>query len=186
MKKILLASSLLLGMVQLALAEGFDTDTYYNGRYAFKVSYPLVSDSNEAKGLSFTLGEEPVNGDGIVMYNKLDGANITVFGQWSGLIDSQGYEGPEDLDEAGMAIGCTLNSLLNKYKGSKVTYKRKIGNTAIVSGISGDSIFYDKAIYVKDDENRRCLFLSINYPVSEKEKYDDVVKEVTTSFTALQ
>lgn len=185
MKKFLLISVLFLGVAQSAPSEGYDVNTYYNARYAFKVSYPSVTDNNRTKGLAFTLGEEPANGDGIIMYNNLDGANITVFGQWSGILDSQGNEDTEDLNEAGMVIGCTLNSLLNKYKESNVTYKHRIGNTAIVSGISADNIFYDKAVYVKDNDTGRCIFLSIKYPISEKEKYDGMVKEVASSFSAL-
>lgn len=188
MKKTLLAATLFLGLGQLAFSAEYDENTYYNGRYGFKVSYPALTDANSAKGIAFELGEEPANGDGNTMSNLDGNAGILVYGTWSGLTDPFGDEDPEkDLTESGMVIGCTLNTLLQGVpEGSNVTYERQVGNSAVISGVSGDSIFYKKTIYTKGAKNERCLFLSIDYPVSEKEKYDPVVKGVVASFEPLK
>lgn len=188
MKKVLLALALFLGGIQSALSAGYDTNTYYNLRFGFKVSYPATTDKNWQKGVAFELGEESHNGDGNGMYNPLDGARIIAYGHWSGMSDAQEDDKPEDLTESGMRIGCTLNDIWSE----NVTYKHQSSSAssdiATVSGISEGNIFYKKAIYVKDDINEpgtRCLLLDIVYPVSEKEKYDEVVKGVSLSFSPI-
>lgn len=66
------------------------------------------------------------------------------------------------------------------YKGvtdDEITYKTLGSNWFVISGYSGDNIFYQKS-FVGDDEN---TFL-IEYPQTQKEKYSDMTTYLEKSF----
>ncbi len=67
----------------------------------------------------------------------------------------------------------------NPNDGEIVTYEKRGPRWIVVSGIKGKMIFYRKSILTCGDSIWNDL--SIEYPATEKEKYDMLVKHVSAS-----
>ena len=155
MRIIIVLSMFLISAVQAATSEqGYDT--YYNERFAFKVSYPSE--------LFVPTGESD-NGDGQYFVERRGEARIVASG-------SHNME-PDIL--------CNLEQALLWEDDLNVTYRREIGNTAFYSGTRGQNIIYHKLIRTDDT----CLNLEIRYPITDKDFYNDIVVKVAKSFTSI-
>ena len=124
--------------------------TYVNPR--FGVSAQVPSD--------WTMGPEPVDGDGRVFTAPDGSAEITVSGILSTSSRDQEF-----------AIMTAANP------GETITYKAVRGAVVVVSGTRAGTIFYRKSVL-------HCAIwndVSIEYPAREKSKYDALVVHVAAS-----
>lgn len=64
-------------------------------------------------------------------------------------------------------------------QGGVITYSRRGGRWAVVSGLKGDRIFYAKSILSCGDQVWNDLW--IEYPAADKAKYDALVAHVAAS-----
>lgn len=131
-------------------------DTYSNARFGFKVSYPSQ--------LFVPTGESD-NGDGQYFVERRGRALIIASGAHNMEPD----------------ILCNLEQALLWEDDLNVTYRRQIGDTAFFSGTRGQNIIYRKL--VRTDEF--CLNLTVQYPIEDKDFYDDIVANVAKSFTTI-
>lgn len=124
--------------------------SYKNSRYGFSLNYPERT---------FTSSSTPDNGDGIILHGK----NISVTASGSNNIFHK------DLDEC-------YNDTLNSYPDA--TYRIKKSNYYVVSGISGNNIYYIKEYVGAESINS----MIIEYPSSMKKEFDAIVTTVANSF----
>ncbi|MBX9719998.1 MAG: hypothetical protein K2X81_01280, partial [Candidatus Obscuribacterales bacterium] len=134
---------------------------YVNPRFQFGIDFPA----------QLKPGEEPENGDGRRFLSPDGSVDLTAYGQSAfATVDGTKW---------------TLASLLadslahRKQDGDQVTFSKKGRDWIVVSGFSGDKIFYYKAMIHNDFV--KCF--EINYPKSRKLEFDPVVSHVANSFT---
>ena len=133
--------------------------TYFNGRFGFAVSVPL-SHLQPQSG--------PLDGNGQV-FRSPDGEELRVFG--STLL----LEG--DLDEA-------YDILSQDGSNRQVTYRVKRDDWFVVSGFSGDTVFYTKVI--THPETGAYLSFTLRYAQDLKPTFDPITEEVARSFRVLE
>lgn len=114
---------------------------------------------------SWTMKPPPQNNDGRAFVSPDGRAEIIISGMFHVLSD-------EEETAIHSAPG----------EGETVTYKKQGPNWIVVSGTKGDKIFYRKAML----SCRGTIWndLSIEYPASEKAKYDQLVAHVASSLHA--
>lgn len=127
-----------------------ENKTYNNGRYGYSLKYPTdVLSQSSQAG----------NGDGAVFTgNKI---TVTVSGS-----NNVFHEDIDELYAEAQARG-------------GVSYKNKKSNYFIVSGTTGNTIYYTKTYVGRESINT----LTIEYPTSMKKQYDSTVTTVANSFT---
>ncbi|WP_245516821.1 MULTISPECIES: hypothetical protein [unclassified Mesorhizobium] len=145
-------SSSLAVVVTAAIAKPF---TYVNARFGTSCTFP-----DEI----FSIAEaEPENGDG-QQWSAPDGASLTCSGIYN--IDNDTPRGFVAAEKA------------NTGPGYKITYSKTGKNWAVLSGIKGDKVFYERRLFGKDGVVRSVW---IEYPSSLKAKYDPLTGAIATS-----
>ncbi len=133
-----------------------DWQTYSNARFGTSIDFPAGH---------FAPGPAPENGDGL-RFSGSDGVSgFIIFGRYnvmklpmSGLIAED--MASEHYDE--------------------ITYQKWDKGWYVLSGFSGDNIFYRKVILRPVDETIHTF--EITYPKAQKEMYDAVVSRMSQSF----
>lgn len=127
-------------------------DTYLNERYVFSIDYPDY----------LLKGEAPTNGDGITLSSDEKQMCVIVSGSNNVCED-------------------TVDSEYDYYMSSisGVAYKKKSGNSFILSWLQDGMIYYMKEVVGAGSMNT----LIICYPASSKEEMDEVVTRISNSFT---
>jgi len=149
------AISLATIITTMAIAKPF---TYVNARFGTVCTFPddIFTDRQP----------EPENGDG-QQWLSADGASLSCYGS---------YNAGDD----------TPDSVVNDEKAStepgyKLTYSKTGKNWAVLSGIKGDNIFYERCVFGKEDVIHTVW---IEYPASLKTKYDPLVGAIAGSLKA--
>ncbi len=125
---------------------------YSNQRFGTSVSFPAEVFSRASI--------PPANGDGMTWFST-DGASLAVFGGYNVLSHS-----PGDLIAEAAGPGVTI------------TYSRAGKDWAVVSGIEGEDIFYQRSEFGADDVVHSVI---LRYPASLKAKYDPLVGPIAAS-----
>ena len=128
--------------------------TYINDRFEYSVQYPSES---------FIPQGEAGNGDGQIFISKSKDAEFRVWGGWNIKEIAQmchALYGIEDPDSP------------------NIVYKMSKDKISAVSGYRGKKIFYRKVIVAGD----RCLNFEFEYDTKNREKYDQLVGKMATSF----
>ncbi len=134
---------------------------YVNPRFQFGIDFPI----------DLKAGEEPENGDGRRFLSSDGAVELIAYGQ-SAYATTDGSEWtPASLLDDALAH--------RKQDGDKVTFKKQGRDWVVISGFSGNKIFYYKAMI--HNEMVKCF--EINYPKSRKLEFDPVVSHVVESFT---
>jgi hypothetical protein len=133
--------------------ENFTYNNYTNSRYGFSVSYPS----------NFTKDRPSENGDGQVFRSPDKKFELRAYASY----------GPS---VSGMTIKEIYNENISNYE--QVTYKVLKSNWFVLSGYNKGKIFYMKS-FVGAEAQYTIL---MEYPISEKTKYDDRVTAITKSF----
>ncbi|MDG4881527.1 hypothetical protein [Mesorhizobium sp. WSM4884] len=145
-------SSLLTIVTTAAVAKPF---TYVNARFGTSCTFPdEIFSITEA---------EPENGDG-QQWSAPDGASLTCSGIYN--IDN---DTPK---------GFVADEKANTGPGYEITYNKTGKNWAVLSGIKGDKVFYERRLFGKDGVIRSVW---IEYPSSLKAKYDPLTGAIATS-----
>ncbi|TIP22753.1 MAG: hypothetical protein E5X90_15165, partial [Mesorhizobium sp.] len=139
---LVIAFSLLTIATTAAIAKPF---TYVNARFGTSCTFPDEIFSDRLP--------EPENGDG-QQWSAPDGASLTCSGIYN--IDN---DTPK---------GFVADEKANTGPGYKITYSKSGKNWAVVSGIKGDKVFYERRLFGKDGVIRTVW---IEYPSSLKAKY---------------
>ncbi len=125
---------------------------YHNERFGTTAEVPE----------SWRMGPPPENNDGRVFTSPDGRAQIVVSGMFS--------IGPRS-EEFALRLG--------PLEGEIIEYERRGRDWLVVSGVKGDKIFYRKSLLSCGDTIWNSVFLQ--YPASEKEKYDPIVAHVAAS-----
>ncbi|CDX17886.1 conserved exported hypothetical protein [Mesorhizobium sp. ORS 3324] len=148
-------SSLLAIVAATAVAKPF---TYVNARFGTACTFPDEIFSDRLP--------EPENGDGQEWLSP-DGAS---------LICSGIYNVDNDTPKSFVA-----GEKANTGPGYKITYSKTGKNWAVLSGVKGDKVFYERRLFGKDDVIRSVW---IEYPSSLKAKYDPLTGAIASSLRA--
>jgi hypothetical protein len=131
-------------------------DTYSNARFKYTIAYPA--------GILIPQGEAD-NGDGQKFQSRDGSAVMIVYGRYA--------TEDETLEKA------YRNALGGERGGSpRIVYKLIKRDFYVVSGAAGGKIFYEKT-FLKDGVFKT---FRIEYPESEKSRYDSVVSQISRSF----
>ncbi|PBC04762.1 hypothetical protein [Mesorhizobium sp. WSM3860] len=149
---LVIAFSLLTIATTTAITKPF---TYVNARFGTSCTFPEEIFSDRLP--------EPENGDG-QQWSAPDGASLTCSGIYN--IDNDTPKGFVAEEKA------------NTGPGYKITYSKTGKNWAVVSGIKGDKVFYDRRLFGKDGVIRTVW---IEYPASLKAKYDPLTGAIAAS-----
>ncbi|MET3592647.1 hypothetical protein ABID26_002035 [Mesorhizobium shonense] len=76
------------------------------------------------------------------------------------------------------AEGFVAGEKANIGPGYKITYSKTGKNWAVLSGVKGDRVFYERRLFGKDDVIRTVW---IEYPSSLKAKYDPLIVAIAAS-----
>ena len=125
---------------------------YSNQRFGTSVRFPAEIFSRASI--------PPANGDGMTWFST-DGASLAVFGGYNVLSHS-----PGDLIAEAAGPGVTI------------TYSRAGKDWAVVSGIEGEDIFYQRSEFGADDVVHSVI---LRYPARLKAKYDPLVGPIAAS-----
>ncbi len=139
-------------MTTVALAKPF---TYVNARFSTVCTFPDQIFTRQMP--------EPENGDGLE-WRSADGASVACYGSYNALDET-----PDSLVE---------NEKTSPEPGEKVTYSKTGKNWAVLSGTKGDSIFYERSLFGKEDVVHTVF---IQYPATLKAKYDPLVGAIAGS-----
>ena len=144
----------LMALIGPASADAWQT--YANERFGATADVPA----------DWRAGEPPANGDGLAFTSADGAARITVSGSlqtFDTIAEAMAsYEAPND--------------------GETVTYRHRGKRSVVVSGTSGDRIFYRKSILSCADTIWNSV--SIDYPAADKSAYDALVTHVAGSLRA--
>lgn len=141
--------------VTFAIAQSKYT-TYSNARFGYSIQFPL--------GL-LEMQAESDNGDGTTFVSKDGSVEMRVWGQHNALSRSVRTEYAEALKRAD----------------TDFTYKSLLKNGFAISGTAGDKIYYQKTLY-RAGKGGVFYTFTIEYPMSERVKYDAVVQRIVRSF----
>ncbi|CAN7729620.1 hypothetical protein [Mesorhizobium sp. LjNodule214] len=129
--------------------------TYVNARFGTVCTFPdEIFSIREA---------EPENGDG-QQWSSPDGASLICSGILN--IDDDTPKGFVAAEKA------------SKEPGYKITYSKTGKDWAVLSGIKGETIFYERRLFGKDGVIRTVW---IDYPPALKAKYDPLVGAIADS-----
>jgi hypothetical protein len=126
--------------------------SYHNDRFGTTADVPAA----------WKMQPPPENDDGRIFVSPDGRGQIIVNGNYAGVVDP---------DELGYRLQPT--------EGETIAYKRRKSDWAVVSGTKGDRIFYRKTRLSCGGTIANNL--SIEYPASEKGRYDSVVAHVEAS-----
>jgi hypothetical protein len=150
----------LAGLTAVVLAPGAaradEWKTYRNPRFDFSFEYPGW----------FTAADTSENSDGS-RFEAKDGAAILAYGSWNAMDDK-----PLTIEQHEAFVRGN-----DDYSG--LTYRFADAKTLVLSGLRGDTIFYEKYALVRDDD--LILNLQITYPARLKDKYDPLIDRIAKS-----
>jgi hypothetical protein len=126
--------------------------SYHNDRFGTTADVPA----------DWKMQPPPENDDGRIFTSPDGRAELIVNGSYAGVVD------PDE-----------LGSRLEPMEGETIAYKQRKGEWAVVSGTKGDKIFYRKTLL--SCGNTVANNISIEYPTSEKGRYDPLVAHVEAS-----
>jgi hypothetical protein len=129
--------------------------SYHNDRFGTTADIPAA----------WRMQPPPENDDGRIFVSPDGRGEIIVNGNCAGVVDP---------DELGYR--------LRPSEGETIAYKQRKGDWAVVSGTKGDRIFYRKTLLSCGGEIANNF--SIQYPASEKSRYDSVVAHVEAPLKA--
>ncbi|RRI03916.1 hypothetical protein EH240_09450 [Mesorhizobium tamadayense] len=145
-------SSLLAIVTATAVAK---PSTYVNARFGTSCTFPDEIFSDRLP--------EPENGDG-QQWLSADGASLACSGIYN--IDN-------DTPKSFVA-----GEKANTGPGYEITYSKTGKNWAVLSGVKGDRVFYERRLFGKDGVIRSVW---IEYPSSRKAKYDPLTGAIAAS-----
>lgn len=149
-------------------AETYDTktgisyNTYCNERYGFCIDYP--------KDLLIPQGESG-SGDGQVFLSASGQNTLTVYRDFSDMVDPDSFTLKAEY-EHDIAYGDAGRERQD------ITYKKAGSTFFVISGYSGDKIFYQKTI-LTNGQLATCI---LTYNKSEKDVYNKISEHVFQSF----
>lgn len=131
--------------------------TYYNARFGTTADYPADI---------FTVrAPPPTNGDGQTFRTADGRAQLLIYGT---------HNAEEDNPRSYVA---------KYYNGPEVTYKRITRSFFVVSGVHDGAIFYNRCNFpAKAEGIIDCI--GLNYPASDKAKWDAIVTRISSSLRA--
>ncbi len=132
---------------------------YANERYGFSIDYPA----------RFRPDPPPENGDGL-HFTTPDGAEFTV----SGILNIS------DSGATSQSLGAYEASLRQSADYSDVTYRAVSGDTLVLSGYRGDTVFYER--HVLSERQQLANSFTMTYPVTRRQVYDPLVARMSQSF----
>jgi hypothetical protein len=134
-------------------------DTYSNARFKYSIEYPVSRLAPQ---------DEAQNGDGRLFEDKKGIAELRVWGQYNALFDTLKTAYAHDLKE----------------RGTGVTYKLLRDNSYVISGKSGDKVYYQKTILSGNDGDADAVFatFTLEYSSTEKNIFDAIATHVSKSF----
>ena len=153
----LLSTFLVVLVLALAGAAQVKDSTYNNQRFFFSIEYP----SN-----FLTMQPAPANGDGRVFVSKDKQVEMRAYAQYNALFNSVEARLAEDI----------------KLFGGRVTYKRLLDHSFVISGLKGNLIYYQKTLYHKLKETDVFYTFTIEYTASARKTYDPIVERIASSF----
>ncbi|MCW5955485.1 MAG: hypothetical protein KIT61_02800 [Pyrinomonadaceae bacterium] len=132
--------------------------TYHNSRFFFSIDYPssLV-----------IMQDPPANNDGRTFLSKDGRVEMRAWGQYNAQFLTVEEQFAEEL---------------NGHEFEAITYKTLSKNWFVITGVLGRRVFYQKTLYHRFKETGVFYTFTIEYPESEKRKYDPVVKRIEKSF----
>jgi hypothetical protein len=131
--------------------------TYTNDRFAYSIDYP----SNLLR-----IQPPPQNNDGRTFQSKDGKVEMRVWGQHNAL----GRDLVEEYDESVKKCGSA--------KAPMIFFERYF----VISCTVGDRIFYQKTLHRGDRGPAVFFTFTIEYPRSQRKKFDAIVKRVSRSF----
>lgn len=131
---------------------------YSNARYAYEIVYP--ADLMTGQG-------EPDAGDGQVFQTKDKMAKLYVWGQYNALRSTLAEE-----------FG------IDQRKRKKIVYKALLSDGYVLSHIEKGKIYYAKTILRGKDGDEAATYATfiLEYPESQKAKFDPIVNRIAKSF----
>lgn len=130
--------------------------TYANDRFFFSIEYPSST---------FVMQTPPANNDGRTFRSKDGKAEVRVWGGFNALDRSLKEEYDNAVEELGTGV----------------TYKVLGDAGFVVSGIRGGKIYYRRTLLRRTGTEVFYSF-TIEYPKSQKAKYDAIVSRMSRSF----
>lgn len=130
--------------------------TYAHPQPAFSLAIPASH---------FYAQPAPPAGDGAI-FTALDGA-----------AEIRAWAAYNVLDQD---LAALLREALEQHGGDEVTYRRQGGGWFVLSGYSGEAIFYEKALL--DEE--AVYHLAVRYPAAQRDLYDPLLGTLAASFRA--
>ena len=150
-----LAGPLLVASAPEAAAETWKL--YANDRFGTVAEYPADR---------FHPGSPPANSDG-QRFTAADGAELRIYASWN--ID----------DHKPTTYETSLRSGDSDY--TDVTFRATGNNWLVLSGYRGDSIFYEKYIFVRGKDGGAIHALTVTYRRDTKPVYDPIVARMARS-----
>lgn len=129
--------------------------TYINDRFSFSVLYP--------PGL-LKMQPPPENNDGRTFLSRDSSVEMRAWGQYNAFSRTLREEYEDAL----------------KGFGEKPSYMMLGKSSFVLSGIKEGKIFYQKTLYRKN--NDAFYTLTIEYPQTQRKKYDPIVTRISNSF----
>lgn len=148
----------IIAFASVAAAAQSKYDTYINERFSFSIDYP--SDL-------LTMQPPPTNGDGRAFLSKDGNIELQIWANYNALFHSVEQE-------------CAWS--LENLKNVEVTYKKVADSWFVVSGTSNGKIYYQKTLYHKFKNTDVFFTFTLEYPKSQKRRFDPVVRRIENSF----
>ncbi|MBJ7534206.1 hypothetical protein JDN40_08825 [Rhodomicrobium vannielii ATCC 17100] len=137
-------------------ARADDWKAYHNPRFDFSFEYPGW----------FAAADTSENSDGS-RFEAKDGAAILAYGSWNAM------------DENPLTIEQHEAFVRGNDDYSDLTYRFADAKTLVLSGLRGDTVYYEKYLLVRD--NDLILNLQITYPAQYKPIYDPLIGRMAKS-----
>ncbi len=151
---------LLTGLLFIALTGAASAETwklYVNARFGTRAEYPADR---------FKPGPPPANGDG-QSFTASDGATLAIFGSYN--VDNSSPAGYETF----------LRGTGPDYQ--DISYRATGKNWLVLSGTRGETIYYDKYVFVRGKGGGTVHGLVVTYPSAAKDTYDPIVARMAKS-----
>lgn len=153
MFRALLSTALLMGLCATAFA---DSLTYKNSRFGTTATFPAE--------IFDMIDPPPTNGDGR-LFRSSDGAELAIYGQLNAL----------DYTPEGMVSYARDNAAA---EGREVTYAASGKDWAVISGVEGGTIFYQRHEFGADNAIHSMV---LSYPETQKALYDKLAGAIAGS-----
>lgn len=162
---LLLGSVFSFTLAQRTVVDGIIYEEYRNSRYGYAVNYPVGY---------FLPGEEPDNMDGLGFASPDGRATLRVYGSHTVFYDGAVHDD--------ISLEAHYAWLVMELPSPTYHAIYPDAGWFVISGYDGDDVYYQKHY-----NNSLCpsISLVLRYPVSQREKYDALVTELSTSFICI-